>query len=939
MLASFIPLLLGTLISYYHVQKIIESDATKNLQSISKEYGLSLFSRLKIAKDTLTNNAKNLLDKNNLSIIQNNVSPYFSAISINRNGFDQQVLWGEIDNTIYNEKVDSYSRIIAIKNSNRKQSIYIALNNGIYGKVNSKYLWDSTSILDEAQLCVTTVNNGTLFCSHEVSQSHLEEINKVVLSKKSRILTSVNENTISTFWSLFMDHEFNIDDWIIIASQDADITSEREKEYRNLFFPLILFSLLLVVFLSSIIIRKKLDIINKLIEGTRKISDNNFDSLVDIKSDDEFGELATSFNKMANGLKSINNEYQRFYEIDQIILASSDSETIITSIGSCLYTILEFESLIFVNHKNNLKPLDEFYCYRPNKEVCDGFAEPTKSHIENIIKLNKIILDEDEISYINESLEETKKHNQIKIVKLNTVYIKSLQSRFSKDEKIACIIPISYDSEHWTYIIATLKDQRVNKFIKTKLINFSNRISVAFQALNRESILRYRADHDRLTHLPNRSQIITLYNKQLLKINTQNIDIDTKNSGFALIFIDLDRFKQVNDNYGHITGDKLLKEFTLRIQNILNTNSYFSRLSGDEFVIITHSIELELLPDAVNNVCKALIKAIQQPFNIGNNVLTIGSSIGVSLIPEDSRSFEDSLRYADIAMYFAKNNGGNQYTFYEEGMSENLLKQSLLEEDLVTAIEQREIEAHYQVKVDAKNERIVGFESLFRWTHKTYGFISPLIAIEMAEKTGAIHKLGEVMFELSLAQWQEWRAKGYETGTISINISAIQLVKDGFIDFITETVERFPLINYAMIELEVTESVMIKDTKKSLAALNKIRELGIKIAIDDFGTGYSSLSYLLDIPATTLKIDRSFVMKIEKDKNALALLTSLISLGKSMNYEIVAEGVETRQQAKFLEDCHTDVLQGYLFSKPLPAKLVEQRFFNNVAPLINIKNN
>ena len=930
-LASFIPLLLGSLISYYHVQKIIELDATKNLQSISKEYGLSLFSRLKLAKDTLTNNTKNLLDENNLSIIHN-ISPYFSAISINRNGFDQQLLWGEIDNTVYNEKVDSYSRIIAVKNSNRNQSIYIALNNGIYGKVNSKYLWNSTSIIDEARLCVTTINTGTLFCSHEVSQSHLEEINKVVVSKKARILTSTNENTISTFWPLFMDHEFNIDDWIIIASQDAHITSKREKEYRNLFFLLILFSLLLVVLLSSIIIRKKLDVINKLIVSTREISDNNFDSLVDIKSDDEFGELATSFNKMANDLKSINNEYQRFYEIDQIILASSDSETIITSIGSCLYTILEFESLIFVNHKNHLKPLDEFYCFRPNKNFCDGFAEPTKSHTNNITELNKIILDEDEISYINESLKETKNRIQIKIVN-----IKSLQSRFSKDEKFACIIPISYNSEHWTYFIATLKDQRVDKFIKTKLINFSNRISVAFQALNRESILRYRADHDRLTHLPNRSQIITLYNKQLLKISTGNIGTDTKNTGFALIFIDLDRFKQINDNYGHLNGDKLLKEFTLRIKNILNDNAYFSRLSGDEFIIVTHLIELELLPDTINNFCKVLIKTIQQPFNIGNNVLTIGSSVGVSLIPEDSRSFEDSLRYADIAMYFAKNNGGNQYTFYEEGMSENLLKQSLLEEDLITAIEQRDIEAHYQVKVDAKSERIVGFESLFRWTHKTYGFISPLIAIEMAEKTGAIHKLGEVMFELSLAQWQEWRAKGYETGTISINISAIQLVKDGFIDFITETVERFPLVNYAMIELEVTESVMIKDTQKSLTVLNKIRELGIKIAIDDFGTGYSSLSYLLDIPATTLKIDRSFVMKIEKDENALALLTSLISLGKSMNYEIVAEGVETKQQAKFLEDCHTDVLQGYLFSKPLPAKLVEQRFFNNAA-LLNFSN-
>jgi diguanylate cyclase (GGDEF)-like protein len=804
--------------------------------------------------------------------------------------------------------------------------IYIALNNGIYGRVNSKYLWDTTSILNEVGICVATANDGAIFCSYEINPSHLDEINKVAVSKQSRQLSSFNEGTTSTYWSLFMDHEFNIDDWIIIASQSADITNERTKEYRNLFFPLILFSLLLVIFLSSVIIRKKLNVINKLIEGTRKISENNFNSTVDIDSKDEFGELAKSFNKMAYSLKSINNEYQKYYEVDQIILASSEPEKIIESVSNCLNTIIEFESFVFINHKNILKPLGEFY-YRSNNDAYNNLGEHTKTKLDDKITLNEIICDLERVCNIQKLFKDVNNLNHIKIINTNNIYIKHLKNLFLKNEKTACIIPISHDSENWTYIIATFKEQIFDDFIKTKLTNFSNRICVAFQALNRESVLRYRAEHDLLTHLPNRSQLRILYEKKLL-------ELDNKKTGFALIFVDLDRFKQINDNYGHIYGDKLLKEFAYRIKNILEKNNYyFFRLSGDEFVIVTQLLEQHLLRDTVSSFCTQLINLIQQPYHIDNNVLTIGSSIGATLIPENSHSFENSLRFADIAMYISKNHGGNQYTIYEEGMSERLLKQKTLEEDLTTAIEKRQIEIHYQVKVDTKGEKIIGFEALFRWSHRNYGFISPFFAIEIAEKTGAIHKLGELVFELSLRQWQAWKEKDYEIGTIAINISPLQLLKDGFIDFIIKTVERYPLVSYSMIELEVTENVMINDTDRSLAVLNEIRELGISIAIDDFGSGYSSLSYLLDIPASTLKIDRSFVMRIEKDKNALELLSSLISLGKSMNYKIVAEGVETRQQAKFLAHCDTDILQGYLFSKPLPAELVEQRFFNNITQL------
>ncbi len=922
-LASFLPLLIGSLISYYHVQKIIKTDTINTLQSISKEYGLSLFSRLKLAKDTLANNADELLTQDNLSFVQNNVSLYFSSVIIRSSNEKKTVLWGEASDNIDYHKIDDSSRIITIKNTDRKQNIYIALKNGIYGRVNSKFLWDARAIADEAQLCVTTFNDGVLFCNENINKNHLEEIKKTVTSKKSRLLTSVDKSTLSTYWPLFMDHEFNIDDWIIIASQSSNIAKKRSAEFRNIFLPLILFSLLLVVLLSSIIIRKNLDIIRQLIDGTRKILNNNYDSAIKINSDDEFGELAVSFNEMASGLRNINTEYQRFYKIDQLILSSSDSEEIVKSIIHCLAAIIDCESVIFINTKRVILSLDEFYYYSKDKNSHHDLITPKDDITET--NLQKINLSNSEIDYINTSIDKAFPPNRLKIKEINNIEHQHLKKRLSDKEKLACVIPISHDSKNWTYIIATFDDQIVNHFTKSKLINFSHRVGVAFEALNRESMLSHRANYDSLTNLPNRSQTSVLFEKKLSSLNKNN-------TAFAFLFIDLDGFKLINDNYGHNMGDKLLKAFTARVHLLLNNDECLSRLSGDEFIVITQPTQAASLPIVIEVLCKRLIKEIQQPFTIDNKVLTIGSSIGISTIPDSCDTYETALRYADIAMYFSKNKGGNQYTVYEYGMSEYIVKQNILEKDLIKAIEQRKIEVYFQVKVDAQKTgiNIVGFESLFRWTHKTYGSISPITAIDIAEKTGAIHELGQLVFEMSISQWQQWLEKGYKVGNISINVSPDQLVRDNFIEFITNTVERFPLVTYSMIELEVTESVMINDKEKSLSTLQDIRDLGIKIAIDDFGTGYSSLSYLLDLPATTLKIDRSFIIKIEQDKNALALLTSLISLGKSIGYVIVAEGVETTKQAEFLAQCDTDQLQGYLFSKPLPSQLVEQRFFNTL---------
>ncbi len=898
--ASFLPLLIGSFISYIHVRDVIRSDITYNLQSTSKEYGLSLFFRLKLAKDTLTSNAQDLISEKNLLHTQNNISNYFTAISVNNANGNKKALWGEIDSAVYNTKLDNNSHLISIKKSDNKHDIYIALKNGIYGKINSKFLWDIKSISQDVDLCVTTKLQERLFCDAPVSEEQLQQTGKKYQSRKSRLLIWDNSKTdiLSTYWPLFMDHEFNIDDWIIVAFQSEGIFKSRLSSYKKLFFPLILFSLLFVTFLSSIIIRKNLTAINKLIDGTRRIRDNNFNEPIKIKTNDEFQELATSFNTMAKGVKSVTNEYNAFLEVDKLILASENPKKIIRSIFHSLDTIVNFDDLLFINQSKDVKSLDKFYTQKKS-------YRSLKSSNENLLEKHSL------------QLIKTEKTTIIPLNKLSSIKENKL---WSLEGSFACIIPITYENKNYSFIVGTFKENNIDNLIETKIKNFSSRISVAFQALNRESALTTQANYDTLTKIPNRTKITKLYSQQLAYIKSEGIFS-------ALLFLDLDHFKHVNDNYGHITGDKLLQDFSQRIQSTLDKTDVIARLGGDEFVVAITAEDKESLINNIDNLCKKIISEAGKPFDIGNHTVHIGASIGVSISPGHADTFEDSLRFSDVAMYFSKKNGGNCYTLYDPEMSENLLKKTLLERDLRIALENREVNVHFQPKVSATSRELVGFEALFRWTHNTYGVISPFVAIEMAEDIGAIDILGKLVFELSLEQYSEWISKEYEVGIIAINVSPSQLIQTGFIDFIKSTIDRFPEIRPEMIELEITESVMLQGKQTSLKILHQIRELGCRIAIDDFGTGYSSLSYLLDIPANTLKIDRAFVIKIEQDENALSLLSSLITFGKSMGYKIVAEGVETEQQAKFLTDCHADQLQGYLFSKPLPAELVESRFF------------
>ncbi|RBA23956.1 putative bifunctional diguanylate cyclase/phosphodiesterase [Herminiimonas fonticola] len=411
--------------------------------------------------------------------------------------------------------------------------------------------------------------------------------------------------------------------------------------------------------------------------------------------------------------------------------------------------------------------------------------------------------------------------------------------------------------------------------------------------------------HDNLTKLANR-RFLEERLKQMLSNATR------EGSRFAIMFLDLDGFKTVNDSLGHHTGDLLLIEVAARIRNNLREQDIVARLGGDEFVIL---IEINDLEDAAS-VANKLVIAINQPVQINEYDFCISSSIGIAVFPENGVTEHDLLVNADAAMYHTKHTGRAGYRFFESSMNANAHNQLQFIQDLRNALKLGEFYLDYQPKFHAQNGSIVGAEALLRWKHPTRGIIEPDDFVPIATKTGLIDTIGEWVLDEACRQMREWHDVGYSTWKISVNLSASQFRQTNLVEFVAATLIGRSLPPGCLI-LEVKESATMHNIEASLLILKKLAELGVEISIDDFGSAYSSLRYLKHMPASELKIDRDFIRELAYGTNDAAIVAAIISLGHSLNLRIVGKGVETTNQQDCLTSLGCDVLQGYLMGRPM----------------------
>ncbi len=436
-----------------------------------------------------------------------------------------------------------------------------------------------------------------------------------------------------------------------------------------------------------------------------------------------------------------------------------------------------------------------------------------------------------------------------------------------------------------------------------------------------EEQIRSLAYYDRLTGLPNRTFYIELLSRAL-------IHAERYKRKMATLFVDLDAFKRINDTLGHDAGDQLLQEVSTRLVRCMRKSDYIarsdkeeaqdivSRLGGDEFIVLLD--ELRRLEDAAI-AANRILADLSQPFMLGGQEVFITASIGISLYPSDGTDADALLKAADIAMYHAKNQGKNNYQYYAQSMTAATLERLHLENELHRAIDREEFLLYYQPKLDAKSRKVGGIEALIRWKHPSRGMISPVEFIPLAEESGMIVPIGSWVLSAACEQYSAWRATGHPFVCISVNLSNRQFGHKDLVETVTRALKGSEM-DPSHLEMEITESTVMQNPEKSIATLRQFKDMGIRISIDDFGTGYSSLNYLRRIPFDSLKIDRSFVMNINTSPDDAAIVRAIIAMAHSLKLKVVAEGVETEEQFAFLRELECDEVQGYLFSKPLPAE-------------------
>lgn len=427
-----------------------------------------------------------------------------------------------------------------------------------------------------------------------------------------------------------------------------------------------------------------------------------------------------------------------------------------------------------------------------------------------------------------------------------------------------------------------------------------------------EKELEHQAYHDALTKLPNRSLFIDRLD-QAIKLANRSQTI------LAVLFLDLDNFKEINDSLGHDTGDQVLINIAQRLNANLREMDTIARLGGDEFTLIVSDFEDSQF---INEVVQKLYNILQQPMSINGHEFYATSSIGISIYPDDGETSETLLKNADAAMYKAKESGRNSYEFYTQDMTERAFEHVLMETNLRRALEREEFIIYYQPQYDASTKKIIGMEALLRWQHPEMGMVSPAKFIPIAESTGLIVELDRWVMQAATQQVSKWHQSGLQPGRLSLNMATKQLEQKDLLIFIKDSLKKSKC-KPEWIAFEITESQIMKNPEKAISLLVEISKLGIEIAVDDFGTGYSSLTYLKRLPVDKLKIDRAFINDLPHDDEDVAIVRAIIALSKSLKLSVIAEGAENQQQVDFLLAEGCPEIQGFFFAKPMPADKIE----------------
>lgn len=743
----------------------------------------------------------------------------------------------------------------------------------------------------EARICIGDAAGVPLSCDAVVGPALLvRAAGAAATDSFGGFQTAIDgEQHLVRFWSMFLESRFGTPPWTLVIAEPVDSVQAALGRFMHLFPPVAGISLLAILLLSISQIRRQLGPLEKLRDAAQNVTARGLSAPVEISSGDEFEGLADTFNAMTKRLSRQFRTLQTLAEIDRIVLSSLDADYIVETLIERIGDVIECHSAGLLLLERDQAGRGELRARR--RDACAGGAT---RHVVDIphgaldafpADAGPVVHDTPLPPYLAPLADGVVSHVIVFPIRL-------------EDKVIGLLC-----SGHAEAPDTTREDIAHAQ-------GLADRAAVAMSNAAWEEKLYRQAHYDALTGLPNRVLLRDRLEQALARSGREGTLV-------AVFFVDLDRFKSVNDSLGHAIGDRLLVEIAARLSG--RGSDTVVRFGGDEFVII-----LPDLPDdqhvtgTITAFAESLHCKLDQPVVIDGRELHLTASIGIAVCPRDATSFDDLLRNADTAMYHAKDSGKARTRFFSRALDHLVTERLELESDLRQALRTEQLEVYYQPKADLATGELWGAEALVRWNHPTRGIVHPDKFIPIAEESDLIIELDRWMLVHACRQLAAWHAEGLPRVSVAVNLSARQFATPNLVDCVRETLEESGLAA-RFLELEVTEGAVMRNLDVTIAALEALSSLGVDLAIDDFGTGYSSLAYLARFPIDVLKIDRYFVTRMTRDPAIAGIVDTIIKLGHGLKLRVVAEGAETEEQLEFLRVLGCDLVQGYVIGRPLPA--------------------
>jgi diguanylate cyclase (GGDEF)-like protein len=907
-ICALLPIGVTSVLAFTHAERVTRERQAERLRDYSENYGLAMLQRLEMADA-----AMRLLERSGVAATTDTLraslelATFVRAAAISDASGSLSIATGSIDSlprpdAPARERLAVGEHWLAVAPGGEAQSARIFLVSSVTGAALSELLYfeldpnfvfgDPAHLPFRTEVRVTTLRGETLH--HGAAMETVVADGKVDNTGEPAGVGGEADVLAAASWELFLGGRFAVPSWIIETTQPRARSGDGDSGLLGIFPWTIAGALVIVVLVSSIQIRRSLVPLDELLRGTRRIAARDFDTQVRIYSRDEFGELAASFNQMSDSLRVQFKAFEALAEIDRLILSAPSIERILDTLLKQVRQVADCACVSVTLIDPDGRSHGRVY-------VDDGEHGAAQD-------VKRVLLGND--------LEALSTEGDGKLIDLGA------------DQPIpAYATHVAHSGARWALVqpvrgmnglvaILTLGFVHTSAdgaFRRNFARDFADRLAVALSNLEREERLYRQAHYDDLTGMPNR---------QLFKDRLQHEIALAGRAGesLALLYVDLDNFKRVNDTLGHDAGDELLRIVGARLAACVKQSDTVARLGGDEFVIVLGGLPG---PEPAAKAAERILAELAIPLEIRKREFRGKASIGIAMYPDDGTTLEELLKNADTAMFRAKAEGRGRATFFEASMNARAMERWSLETGLHRALQQRQFILHYQPQLHLASGALSGAEALIRWACPLRGRRAPAEFIPAAEESGLIVDIGNWVMNEACEQHRRWRRQGVEVPLIAINVSPDQLRHADFVENVKAALLRSDTPPWAL-ELEITESVLLSEQERATRALSELVELGVSLALDDFGTGYSSLGYLRRYPMQVIKIDRSFVTDLPDNADAAAIASAVVAMARTLGKRTIAEGIETTAQLDFLKSLGCECGQGFLFAHPMPAEELAQ---------------